>query len=719
MAIGLTSILIAAAGGAAFQLFRPKNGANSFVSHPSIRVSDLMSPNGTSVEQPKLGDTVDSLNGSSFVEPITASENHVETAGTEIVGTDSAELALTVNEKTGLEDPTTRLIVSTGSVGLALGAQFITPWLIPVSLLSTVYLAVPIFKESYQATVKEGKLKVDVLDATIISLCLVFQQIGAAAFMVWILDLADLLLDKTTQKSKDFVADIFGEQPRHAWLLSNGNEIQVDVTELKKGDHIIVGTGEQVPVDGLVIDGDAMIDQQSLTGESAPAEKRAGDDVFAMTVIVAGRVTVEVAKTGQDTLASQIIQIVSNAAEYKVDVQSKGEQIADQMVLPTLGLGAVGFFLKGSSAMLATINADYGTGIRVAAPIALLASLGNAARNGILVKDSKVFELLPEVDVVLFDKTGTLTHDVPIVSRIVPANPSVDPDQILLYTAAAEQKFSHPIASAILKKAGEKSMTLPPLDDSHYHVGFGIEVSLDGHDIKVGSSRYMDREAIVQPPSIQEALAQSRAKGTSAILIAIDGEMAGLIEMEATVRDEAKDVIAMLQSHNVSEMMLISGDHEAPTQELARQLGITKFAAGVLPHEKADYVKSYQEAGKKVMMVGDGINDSAALSLADISVSLKGASTIAVDVADVIFMDGSLKQFGYLYELSDQLNRNVQRSFMMIAIPNTLCIIGAMTGVFGLGSSLVLNNGFNFAAALNGMTPLLGQNKEEKNVSSL
>ncbi|MEM7539354.1 MAG: heavy metal translocating P-type ATPase [Chloroflexota bacterium] len=629
------------------------------------------------------------------------------------ISSEATELALATPPEHNDNESRNRLIASTVSLGLTSGALVGLPWLVPFGVLSTGVLAAPIFEESYQALVKEKKIKVDILDSTVIALCMIFGQVAAGAFMVWILHVADLLLDSTTRKSHDYLTTVFGEQVREAWLWVDDTAIQVAVEDLKKGDRIIINTGEQIPVDGMVIDGDAMVDQQSLTGESVPAEKRVGDQVFAMTVIVAGKIIVEVVETGDNTLAAKIVQIIKDTAEHKVRLQSLGEKRADQMVIPTLALGAMSYALKGSSALLATINADFGTGIRVAAPIALMASLGNAAREGILVKDSQVLEHLLDVDVVIFDKTGTLTHDVPKVSRIITVDEQIDPDQVLRYTATAEQQFSHPIASAILQKAEERNLMLAPLDDSQYHVGFGIVVTIEETVVKVGSIRYMERENIDVPDSIQNALTDAHELGNSAILVAFDGKMVGLIEMQSTPRDEAVRVVEFLKTSYIDNILLISGDHEMPTRSLAGQLGIEQFHAGVLPHEKADYVRHYQERGHKVMMVGDGINDSAALSLADISVSLQGASTIAVDVADVIFMDGSLKKFEYLFEVSKRLNRNVQRSFLMIAIPNTICIAGAMTGVFGLYSSLVLNNGFNFLAAANGTLPLFGQEKKE------
>jgi len=635
--------------------------------------------------------------------------------------TDNVPKTLDSSGNTGLAKPVEtevgrnkyRFALTTGTVGLAVGAQFVMPILTPVTLVLIGYFSADIFKEAAMA-LKEKKIKVDILDTVVISLCLLFGQIGAAAFMVWILDLADLLLEKTRRKSRQYLTEIFGEQARIAWLLVDGQEIQVQVKELQKDDIIVVGTGEQVPVDGLVLEGEAMIDQQSLTGESAPAEKHEGDKVFAMTVLVAGKIQVQVQQTGENTLASKIIQIINDASMYHVKLQSVGEKIADKMVLPTLGLGALGFVVTGPNALLAIVNADFGTGIRVAAPIALLASLGVAAKNGLLIKDSKVLEIIKDIDVILFDKTGTLTHEVPVVSAIIPADDCYEEDKILLYTATAEQRFSHPIAAAILKKAKEKNMVLPPHDESQYFVGLGIEVVVHGDDVKVGSSRYIERENIPIPPKIQAALENARSRGQSAILTVINDQVAGMIELKSSVREEVPDIIKYLKGKGIKEIALISGDHEAPTKELSRKLGVDRYFAGVLPHEKADYVKLLQGEGKKVMMVGDGINDSAALSYADIGVSLKGASTIAVDVADVIFMDGTLKKFHYLFEVSDLLHNNVQRSFYLIAVPNTLCIVGALMGFFGLASSLVLNNGFNLIAAANGMLPYAEINKDKQ-----
>lgn len=429
----LTGMLLVFAGASASGLKSPNSGRGLFRRKPKKLYEVLAPPGGVP----------------SFKIPPKSAIRVIPVDG-KMKFQDRVEDALEKMKSGSKEYSVQHLAASTGAIGLAVGAYFGVLWLTPVSFFVTGILAAPIFAEAIRSTIKERRLKVDVLDSAIISLCLLFGQLFAAALMVWVLDLGEMLLERTTRKSRQYVTDVFGKHIQYAWLLVDDKEIQILVSELQKGDIIVISTGEQVPVDGVVVKGTAMVDQQSLTGEAAPIEKHTGEMVFAMTSLVAGQVHVKVVETGENTVASKIVQIVSDAANYKSKIQSTGERIADQMVLPTLGLGVASFFVSGVGALLATVNADFGTGIRVAAPIALLASLGNAARNGILIKDSSVFELLPNVNVVLFDKTGTLTYDTPVVSRIVPANATIDADRVLFYTAASEQKFTHPIAKAIL-----------------------------------------------------------------------------------------------------------------------------------------------------------------------------------------------------------------------------------------------------------------------------
>jgi Cu2+-exporting ATPase len=375
------------------------------------------------------------------------------------------------------------------------------------------------------------------------------------------------------------------------------------------------------------------------------------------------------------------------------------------MVLPTLGLAGLGIATRGPGAALAIVNADYGTGIRVAAPASLLAHLAKAAKEGIIVKKGSALEILPNVDTFIFDKTGTLTREVPEVAEVIPAG-ELDEKKILWYAAAAEQYFTHPIAQAILAKAKELNIQLPKISTSAYRLGFGIQVTVSGDEIKVGSARYMKNEGVDIPAALEKKADIFRRQGGLAVYVSVNGVLAGVVGLKSSYRLEAYGVVQQLKEMG-KEVVLISGDHEEPTRILAAELGINAYYAEILPHQKAGFIKMLQARGKKVAMVGDGVNDGPALSVADVSISLRGASDVAVDAADIVFMDGSLTRFEPLFRTSQEFQGNVKRSWYLILVPNTLCILGALMGVVGLGISLLLNNVFNFAATLNAMTPML------------
>lgn len=588
-------------------------------------------------------------------------------------------------------------------------AAFFVPVLAPIAIVTTLVVSMRIFRGAYEAAVIDRRIKVDILDAVVIVLSLAFGQVFAGAVMVLVVEAGYTVLTITSKTSQQLLAKVFGKQVRTAWMLVDGQEVECKVSALKPGDTIVVGSGEQIPVDGVVVGGEAMVDQHALTGESAPVERTTGEPVFAMTVVIAGKLQVRVNETGENTNAAKIVRIIEQSMEHKVQLQSTAERFADLAVVPTLGLGAAGFSFVSPDAMLAIINADYATGIRVAGPTALLASLAAAAKNGIIIKNANVLEGLSRMDAVIFDKTGTLTQETPVVGDIIPCDPAFTPENLLGYVACAEQKMAHPIAKAIVQKARDWNLELPALEDSQYHIGFGIQVQINADTVKVGSLRYMKRENISIPGHISSRLQDIHKEGRSAVLAAVNERLAGAIELQASSRPEAYQVIETLRTkRGLKEIYLISGDHEAATKALAGRLGIPNYFAEVLPQDKAAYVKQLQAKGLKVAMVGDGINDSVALTQADFSISLRGASDIATDVADVVFMDGNLAKFDMLFQISENLVKNVRRSFMLVVVPNSLCMAGAFLGVVGLGTSLVLNNGFNLVATVNGLLPYYG-----------
>jgi heavy metal translocating P-type ATPase len=597
------------------------------------------------------------------------------------------------------------LSICTASLPLAAFAQFAMPPLLPVAAVVFAYTSIPTFKEARAVLVDERRLGVDVLDAIVVVGCLGTMSIFPGAMLCWCLGLGKVLVKRTQDNSKKLLLNAFGKQPRYCWLYKDGVEVQVSLDKLQQADVIVVNTGEVVPVDGVVVEGMSMIDQHALTGESTPAEKGVGDRVFASTLMVAGKMYVSVEKSGSDTASARISQILNDSAGYKLSSQHKGEVMADRAVIPTLAIGGVGLAAMGPAGCVAVLNSDFGTGIRMAAPLAMLSSLALCANKGILVKDGRALELMNEIDTVLFDKTGTLTRERPEVGRMI-ASEGFDGTQILRYAAAAEKKFHHPIALAILHKARELELDLPEIDDTQYKVGYGITVHLEGHTVLVGSNRFMELEGIGMTPEVAEALAASHLEGNTMVMVGIDGRLGGAIELQSAVRPEVKDIVAGLRKRGVKHLAIISGDHEAPTRKLAELLGMDRYFAQVLPADKADYVAKLQAEGRKVCFVGDGINDSIALKKANVSISLRGASTIATDTAHIIFLEEGLSKLCELKDISKELDRNVKRSWQLILAPNILCIVGVFTLGFGIMASVITNNVAAMAALGNGLLPL-------------
>ena len=597
------------------------------------------------------------------------------------------------------------LPICTAALPFAAYAQFVAPPLLPVAAALFAYTSIPTFKAAKEVLFDEKRLGVDVLDAIVVVGCLGTMQIFPGAVLCWCLSFGRVLVKKTQDNSKKLLLNAFGKQPRYVWLFRDGAEVQVSMDKLNKGDTIVVNTGEVVPVDGVVIEGMAMIDQHALTGESTPAEKGVGDKVFASTVMVAGKVYVSVERAGSETASAKISQILNDTAGYKLSSQHKGERLADKAVIPTLTVGAVGLAAMGPQGAVAVLNSDFGTGIRMAAPLAMLSSLALCANKGVLVKDGRALELMNEVDTVLFDKTGTLTRERPEVGRMI-ASDGHTGEEILRYAAAAERKFHHPIALAILHKAEELKLTLPKTDDTQYKVGYGISVHIEGHTIRVGSRRYMEMEGIAITPEVSEGLDEAHREGHTMVMVGVDDHLGGALELRAAVRPEVREIVAGLRKRGIKHIAIISGDHEAPTKKLAESLGMDRYFAQVLPQDKADYVARLQKEGRKVCFVGDGINDSIALKKANVSISLRGASSIATDTAHIVFMEEGLSKLCELRDIARELDRNVKRSWGLILAPNIACIVGVFTLGFGIMASVATNNVAALAALGNGLMPL-------------
>jgi Cu2+-exporting ATPase len=615
------------------------------------------------------------------------------------------------NEVSGAEKKLNRyLVYSSISLGLATAGTLFYPPLILLSLPGLIYGTIPVWKEAFRTFQEEHRFGFYALESILLPAMLLSGHFLAASLTYTLYFFSEKLLVKTKESSKKSLSHIFGEQPRFVWVLTNGVEVKITFDSLKIDDVVVINAGELIPVDGTIIDGIASIDQRVLTGESQPAEKERGGPVFASTVVLSGRIYIRVKKTGQDTVAAQIGEILRNTTDFKSKTELKGEEISNNAALPTLLLATAALPIIGSTGALAIMCISVGDTIRMAAPISILNFIQITSQEGILIKDGRALELLSEVDTIVFDKTGALTEEVPHIGAIYTCQ-GINETELLTYAAAAENKQTHPIARAILWCASNRELSLPEIDSAAYEIGYGLKVRINQKVVLVGSKRFMEMSEITIPSEINTIQQQCNEHGYSLVYVALDGQLAGAIELHATIRPEAKQIISELRQRGLT-MYIISGDHEKPTKKLAQELGIQHYFAETLPENKAELVKQLQNEGKVVCFIGDGINDSIALKTANVSISLHGASTIATDTASIILMDENLTQLVQLFDLATALNSNMKSNLVISIVPAVVTIGGAFFLHFGIFSAITLYSVGLLAGVANAMRPMINYQRK-------
>lgn len=603
------------------------------------------------------------------------------------------------------------LNIATVNLGIA-GVSLFFPPLVLATVPLLAYLMSPILQLTYKGLVKERRFTSYTLDAILLGGMLVGGFWYTATIGLWVLMFSRKLLVKSENNAKQNLVNLFGEQPRTMWILTaDGVEVEIPFNQLQVGDVLVISAGQMIPVDGVITAGIASIDQHKLTGEAQPAEKGVGEAVLAATVVLAGRIYIRAERTGTDTVAMQIGQILEKTADFKNSLQSRGEAIADKMALPTLAMSIL-LLPLGASSSLAILTNTFGLKMRLFGPASMLTYLNLAARQGALVKDGRSLELLRTVDTVVFDKTGTLTLEQPTVEQIhlcaAAAANGISADEILRYAAAAEAGQSHPIAKAILTAAHQRQLQWPTIEDAKYEVGYGIQVKLADCLVRVGSSRFMDMEGLTIPADLHTVQEICHAQGHSLVMIALDDTLAGAIELQATVRPEAQALITDLQRRGMTTY-IISGDQEAPTQRLAQALGIDHYFANTLPENKANLVDQLQQQGRSVCFVGDGINDAIALKKANVSISLRGATTVATDTAQVVLIDGTLNHLGALFDLAQEFEATMKTNLLISTVPTALCLGGILFLHWGVMAGILLTQATLFTGIGNSMLPLWKQ----------
>ncbi len=594
-----------------------------------------------------------------------------------------------------------------GSIGL-MGLSLIGTWfyapLLPIAGVATLYIFTPVFKKLFQ-NLKKGHITTELIEVVSVISLLASGFFFLAIFITFTSLLCQKLLTQTEQHSHKQLINSFSQKQQSVWLVKESSEVEVPLEAVKKHDIVVVNAGEIIPVDGMIIKGLASIDQHSLTGESKSIEKEIGEKVFASTLVLGGRILIKVENTGADTNAAKIGLILEKTQEYKESLRLRGKQIADDFIAPTLVVSGLTLPLLGPGAAMAIIWTAFGYNMKLYGPISVLNFLHIMAANGILIKDGRSLEMLQKVDTLVFDKTGTLTMEQPLLSRLHPLE-SFDEATLLTYAAAAEYRQTHPIAKAILTAAKRRKLDLPSIKETAYKIGYGIEVKIDTKLVQVGSARYMEQQDIPFSDQMQSLKAKSDARGHSLVYVAVDGTLAGMLELQPCIRPEAKEIINYVKAQGIS-VSIISGDHEQPTRQLANELGIEHYFSETLPDKKAELIAKLREDGKFVAYVGDGINDAIALKQANVSISLRGASSAATDTAQIILMDGDLTKLKSLFEISNFFEANMRTNYLTSIIPGAIILMGVFIFNMGLVGSMLIYFSSKMVGLTNAMLPLV------------
>jgi heavy metal translocating P-type ATPase len=584
----------------------------------------------------------------------------------------------------------------------------VNPVVMAANLPLMLWNGYPIALRAWRVWRRESRLNVDFLDTLAITASLLQGNPMAGAIVTWLIKLGDWIRDLTAAGSRRAISELLEFQAKNAWVLRDGVVTTIPAGELSVGDKVVVYPGEIIPIDGEIIDGQAMIDQKTITGEGLPVTRAKGEPVFAATVIRDGQLTVRAIRVGTATTAGQIAHLVESAPIGDTRMQNHAEKLADRLVVPTLALATGTAALSGDfNRFLSLVIVDYGTGIRVAAPTAVMASMTHAARVGIIIKSGAHMERLSEVDTVIFDKTGTLTHGSPVIVDVVNYANHITSWHLLGLAAAAETRLKHPVAEALRVKAYELGANIPPCEETKYRIGLGVEGQVNGYYLHVGNERFMRQSAI----NIRAAEADRGAldeQGYSCVYVAVDGALAGLMPYTDKIRPESRTVIRRLHEIGIKNSVMLTGDNAVVARAVGKRLGLSRQFAEMLPADKAAVIQDFQRNGNVVAMVGDGINDSPALSFADVGIAMKHGAEVARESADVVLMEDSLWKLVKAVEISRGAVRLVHQNYAIVAGLNTLALGLALPGgLISPSVTALISNGSAIVASINGIRPIL------------
>ena len=545
------------------------------------------------------------------------------------------------------------------------------------------------------------------LDATAIGVSVARGDFSTAGSVMFLLGIGEILEEWTHKKSVDDLARTMSLNVSKVWLKTEDQEVLVPASKIKAGDRIVIRMGTVIPFDGDIVDGEAMINQASLTGESVSVRKTVGSYAYAGTVVEEGEITVGVKQVSGNSRFDKIVTMIEESEKLKSGVESKAEHLADRLVPYSLGGTALTYLLtRNVTKALSILMVDFSCALKLSMPISVLSAIREANLYNITVKGGKYLEAVAEADIV-FDKTGTLTKATPTVVDVVPFDGRT-PDELLRIAACLEEHFPHSMAKAVVNAAKEKNLDHEEMHSKvEYVVAHGISTTIDDKNVIIGSSHFVFEDEKCTIPEGKQELFDSLPEEYSHLYLAIENQLAGVICIEDPLREEAKTVVAELKKTGFGKIVMMTGDSDRTASAIAKRVGVDEYYSEVLPEDKAAFVEKEKAAGRKVIMIGDGINDSPALSAADVGIAISNGAEIAREIADITVGADDLGQIVTLRRLSNRLMKRIQSNYRFIVGFNSGLIVLGVTGVIQPTTSALLHNTSTLAIGLKSMKNLL------------
>lgn len=620
---------------------------------------------------------------------------------------ESANVPQTVIKTSGRELNNSYQEKLIGSVVWHYSKKLLLPW--PIKTALTIGRSVKYIGMGLKCLLQR-KIEVPVLDATAITVSLVTKDFSTASSIMFLLGIGELLEEWTHKKSVDDLARSMSLNVSKVWLRTPENqEILVESSKIEKGDKVVVHMGNVIPFDGEVLDGDAMVNQASLTGESVPVQRTVGNTVFAGTVVEEGEITIRVNEVEGNNRFDQIVTMIEESEKLKSELEGKAEHYADKLVPWTLGATGLTYLLtRNVTKAMSILMVDFCCALKLAMPISVLSAIREASLYNVTVKGGKFLEAVAEADTIVFDKTGTLTKAHPTVVDVVNFNDEYSSDDMLRVAACLEEHFPHSMAKAVVDAASERELSH---DEMHtkveYIVAHGIATSINGKRTVIGSYHFVFEDEKCVIPAGKEPLFESLPLYYSHLYLAIEGKLSAVICIEDPLRDEAAAVVTSLKKAGISKVVMMTGDSERTASVIAKKVGVDEYYAEVLPEDKAAFVEKEKAKGRKVIMIGDGINDSPALSAANVGIAISDGAEIAREIADITVGSDDLYQIVTLKYISNALMKRIKSNYRKIVGFNSGLIALGVAGVLPPTTTALLHNGSTILISVNSMKNLL------------